>query len=73
MIGLKLPALFVVVVGLGGCVIPFEDGRMVNERRSGEYNDAGSARRDEPQRYERRQFEDQPFEERGERQRLQQR
>jgi hypothetical protein len=67
MIGLRISALLVVVAGLGGCVVPYDDGREGNYYRSGYSNNAGPSWRDDPQRYERRRYDEQRFGPYGER------
>jgi hypothetical protein len=69
MIGLKISALLAIVVGLGGCVLPFEGDGGRSYNRAGYYDKVNSAWRDAQRRDERR-YDDHRIEQRGERHRF---
>jgi hypothetical protein len=68
MIGLKISALLV-IAGLGGCVLPFDDGRGRSYNRAG-YYDRTNADWREAQRRDERRYDDHRIEQRGERHRF---
>ena len=60
MIGLKISALLV-VVGLGGCVLPFDDGRSRSYNRAGYYDRTNADWRDAQRRDDQWHHNDQRF------------
>jgi hypothetical protein len=65
MIGLKVSALLAIVIGLGGCVLPFDDGRGRSYNRAGYYDKTNAAWRDAQRGDDARYGDTQRFEQRG--------